>query len=242
MNDDQTLAPEQVIMERRFALPYNWLKGSHTRHIRQKNGIWAAALGLAGSLTGKKVIDAGCGDGWYSARMHSAGTAVIGIDYSARGVKHAESIVDGAEFKEASILNIPYADETFDVSFSFQVIEHLYPKDVETAARELARVTKKGGKIIVSVPSVKRKMSAAHFQHFTEEGLTKYFAKYCISVRVIGQDRRTPLLWIIERLIENRVYTLERFGTWFNTHIYLPYYNTTTPDQGDNLMIIGIRA
>lgn len=228
-------------MEKRFSLPYNWLKGSHTRHVRQKNGIWAVAQALAGDLHGKRVLDAGCGDGWYSAKMVTAGADVVGIDYSARGVAHAQSIVQGAEFREASITELPFDDASFDRVFSFQVLEHLPFEQVDAGVREIARVTKPGGMMIVSVPSTKRKMSKAHFQHFTEARLKAMFEPYAASMQVVGQDRRTPVLWMIERLIQNRWYTLEALGTWFNRTIYMKRYNKTIPAAGDNLIIAAVR-
>lgn len=225
-------------MEKRFDLPYNWCKGAHTRHIRQKNGLWTIAQEFAGPMKGLRVLDAGCGDGWYTAKMLSAGADAVGIDYSARGIKHAEAIVNGAEFKVASIADIPYADKSFDVVFSFQVIEHLPISQVDAAVRELARITKKEGLMIISVPSVRRKMSAAHFQHFSEQSLRDAFEKYVEVVDVIGQDRRTPVLWAIERLLQNRWYTLESLAYKFNNSVYLNRFNKTDALHGDNLIIV----
>jgi 2-polyprenyl-3-methyl-5-hydroxy-6-metoxy-1,4-benzoquinol methylase len=236
------LSNEQQVMERRFALPYNWLKGDHTRHVRQKNGLWSLALSCAGDLKGSRVLDAGCGDGWYSEKMVREGAVVSGIDYSERAIAFARDILPTADFQVASITALPFADETFDVSFSFQVIEHLPPDQVPHAIAELVRVTKRGGKIIVSVPSVVRPKSAAHYQHFTEASLRDLFKAFVSQSDVYGQERHTPALWFVERFIQNRIWTLEALGVWFNRVVFPRLYNRTATDKGYNLVFAGTRS
>jgi 2-polyprenyl-3-methyl-5-hydroxy-6-metoxy-1,4-benzoquinol methylase len=235
------LTPEQQVMENRFSQPYNWKKGPHTRHIRQKGGIWALALERAGDIQRKRVLDAGCGDGWYSHRMALAGARVTGIDYSERGVEMARQAVPDVEFRHASVLDLPFSDESFDVVFCFQVIEHIPPADVPRAAQELVRVTKKGGRLVVSVPSIRRKMSAAHFQHFTDKQLASLFAPYTSEHSIIGQDRRNLVIFMIERLIENRWYAVRWLGKLFNNTAYLWFFNRTNSSKGDNLILSAVR-
>ncbi|MBM3273020.1 class I SAM-dependent methyltransferase, partial [Candidatus Kaiserbacteria bacterium] len=146
-----TLSAEQQAMEKRYYVPHNWCKGPHTRHVRQKEGIWKIASVLAGDIRSKQVLDAGCGDGWYTARIARTGARVKGIDYSERAVRFAQAIVDTAEFATGSLSALPYPDHSFDVVFSFQVLEHIPPDELPKAISEIARVTKPDGKIIVSV-------------------------------------------------------------------------------------------
>jgi SAM-dependent methyltransferase len=53
-------------------------------------------------------------------------------------------VVDGRD--------LPYADDTFDASYSVSVIEHIPEVGDEMAARELVRVTKPGGRVVITVP------------------------------------------------------------------------------------------
>ena len=80
-------------MEARYVLPYNWFRQKSSRHWRQKNGIWDIAQELAGDLKGKVVLDAGCGDGWYSALMQEKGAIVHGTDFSGKAISFAEIIL-----------------------------------------------------------------------------------------------------------------------------------------------------
>lgn len=238
MTDKGVLSKEQEVMERRFSLPYNWCKAPHSRHIRQKTGIWRLAHELAGDISKKRVLDAGCGDGWYSEKMRAAGARVTGADYSERAIEFAKIILPDVSFHAASILALPFDDRSFDVVFSFQVLEHLEPKDVDQAVGELARVLRSGGIAVVSVPSLRRKQSAAHYQHFSKETLDAAFSPHFTVERIVGQDRRTSFLWLCERLLQNRLWTLDSLAYKFNSTVYLSRYNRTTPECGDNLMIV----
>jgi SAM-dependent methyltransferase len=53
-------------------------------------------------------------------------------------------VVDGRE--------LPYANDTFDASYSVSVVEHIPEVGDEMAARELVRVTKPGGRVVITVP------------------------------------------------------------------------------------------
>jgi SAM-dependent methyltransferase len=53
-------------------------------------------------------------------------------------------VVDGRE--------LPYADNTFDAAYSVSVVEHIPELGDEMAARELVRVTKPGGRVVITVP------------------------------------------------------------------------------------------
>lgn len=233
-----TLSAEQSAMEKRYHVPYNWCKGAHSRQVRQKTGLWKIAAALAGDIRGKKVLDAGCGDGWYSAKMVSADAQVSGADYSERAVRFAQAIVEDASFTAASLTKLPYPDASFDVVFSFQVLEHIPPADLPQAVKEIARVTKPGGTIVISVPSTVRTLSKAHYQHFTPASITEQLAPAIAVERIVGQHHRTWAFSLIERLIENRFYTLERLGTWFNRSWYLRQFNETSATHGDNLVVL----
>lgn len=101
---------------------------------------------------GMSLLDCGCGSGTITlglAEVVSPGN-VVGIDIGEDPIGHARSRasdqkVDNIHFKVASLYEIPFEDETFDVVFSHNVIEHLLkPLD---ALNEMYRVLKPGGVI-----------------------------------------------------------------------------------------------
>lgn len=70
-------------------------------------------------LVGKRVLDAGCGSGRYSVALASHGAAEIeAIDISESGLAHARKMArdfPNIAFKHASVLDIPYLDNHFDL-------------------------------------------------------------------------------------------------------------------------------
>lgn len=227
---------EQAVMERRYRLPYNWLLKEYHRGWRQKNGLWALAYELSGSLTGKRVLDVGCGDGWYTRHMLEAGADTTGVDYSQQAVEFAKLINPSVPFVHAPVQSMPFPDQSFETVFSFQVIEHIPPDELPEGVTELRRVIKDDGMLIVSVPSIQRSLSRAHFQHFTLETLQKTLAPRFTLVSAVGQERKTRFLRVISMAIENRFWLLFRLSTAFNRKGYIRYYNKTSASVGQNIV------
>ena len=96
---------------------------------------------------GKKVLDAGCGGGRNAIAMAQLGAAeVYGIDIGRQGIVNASQRAAGfgnVEFREASILEIPFEDETFDFVWCAGVL--MITDDEDQALDELTRVLKPGG-------------------------------------------------------------------------------------------------
>lgn len=228
---------EQKVMEARYVLPYNWFRLKSSRHWRQKNGIWTIAKELAGDLTGKVVLDAGCGDGWYCAYMQESGAEVHGSDFSGKAISFAEIILPKVSFKVGSLLELPYEDNFFDVVFSFQVLEHIPPADLPQAIKEVYRVLKPGGLFIPSVPTVVRPMSRAHFQHFTKKTITDVLTPTFTVETIVGQECYTWSLKILERILDNRYWLLHKFASIFNQGLYMKLWNKGEPEKGYNFVI-----
>jgi len=107
----------------------------------------------------KKILDAGFGTGrfCFALARDLPESEVHGLDISQnlvgdanRAARHLE--LNNARFHQGDILNMPFPDDTFDVVFNEGVIEHL--PNYEKAFREMVRVAKPGGKIIVGVPNL----------------------------------------------------------------------------------------
>lgn len=115
-------------------------------------------LKIAGSVRGKKVLDAGCGDGLLTYFLAKAGADVTGIDNEEQGLQFADkhlALMNSDKslkyaFVNASVYQIPFPDESFDIVVSCEVIEHI-PKPEKMVA-EIARVLKRGGTFILTTP------------------------------------------------------------------------------------------
>ncbi len=96
-----------------------------------------------------RILDAGCGSGRNMVELARHGE-VTGIELSPTSVRLAREREAG-EVLEGSVLDIELDQGTFDLTVSLDVIEHLQ-EDV-AALRELRRVTKPGGALLVTVPA-----------------------------------------------------------------------------------------
>jgi len=106
-------------------------------------------LRAAGSLTGKRVLDFGCGPG-HTSRLYAqrGASQVEGFDISRENISIAERNArrDGLEklisFRRLAAEEIDYADESFDVVIGKAILHHT---DLEKTARQLHRVLAPGG-------------------------------------------------------------------------------------------------
>ncbi len=100
-------------------------------------------------LSGRFVLDAGCGGGRYSLLASEAGAKVLGVDLSAAVEKAMEvcSAYPETQIIQADLLKLPIAFESFDYAFSIGVLHHC--PDPRGAFSEIAKRVKPGGKLAV---------------------------------------------------------------------------------------------
>ncbi len=101
---------------------------------------------------GKRCLDAGCGGGRNSIAMASHGANVTGIDLSARGIEDARTRVPPGltvEFRQGSVLALPYDDATFDFVWCGGVLHHT--ADFHKGMDEITRVLKPGGSLFLLI-------------------------------------------------------------------------------------------
>jgi SAM-dependent methyltransferase len=108
---------------------------------------------------GEKVLDAGCGEGRHCFGALERGAHVIGLDLDAASLRaNAGSLRQRAAecgsmgaMIHGNTFQLPFADAVFDKVICSEVMEHVH--DYRGAARELARVTKPGGRVAVTIPT-----------------------------------------------------------------------------------------
>lgn len=98
------------------------------------------------------ILDAGCGTGQNLRHLGTLGR-VTGVDLSADALAFCR--VRGVAAAQASLLALPFADQSFDCVTSFDVLYHGWVSDDRAAAREMARVLRPGGLLLVRVPALK---------------------------------------------------------------------------------------
>ena len=110
---------------------------------------------LLGDVTGRRVVDFGCGSGANTALLAGRGAHVWAIDISEDLVRLGRRRLkisgreDGATFIVSSAHDLPFPDESVDVVFGIAILHHL---DLDLVAREVRRVLKPGGRAIFQEP------------------------------------------------------------------------------------------
>ncbi len=113
-----------------------------------------AFLRLAGDLTDKAVLDAGCGEGHNTRVLARLGARVTGVDISPKMIGFARQAEDerplGIRYEVASFSDLSlFENESFDAVVSFMAL--MDGPDYEGALEEIHRVLRPGGWLVFSV-------------------------------------------------------------------------------------------
>jgi ubiquinone/menaquinone biosynthesis C-methylase UbiE len=105
------------------------------------------------AVRGKRVLEVGVGAGSDHLRFARAGAVCTGVDLSEVSLETTRRRVEAeglaSDLRVADAENLPFADETFDVVYSWGVIHHT--PDTPRAAREVLRVLRRGGRFCVMI-------------------------------------------------------------------------------------------
>lgn len=143
---------------------------------------------------GDKVIDIGCGDGYYLHLLSNLGVSKLeltGTDFDIKGLEKTKINLSGKRIKIFPgdlMAKLPFADSSFNKAVMSEVAEHL-PDDVR-GLKEVYRILKPGATLCLTVPS----------------------ANYPLLW--------DPLNWILERFFSTHIKAGFFAGIW-NQHIRL---------------------
>jgi ubiquinone/menaquinone biosynthesis C-methylase UbiE len=133
---------------------YNEFRESGGRKLGDR---FQKALELAQIRPGERVLDIGCGRGELVVHAAMLGARAVGIDYAEEAVRIAEEALAGhppevrdrTDVQQMNARSLEFDDQSFDLAFMSDVVEHLYPHELAEALRETCRVLRTGGRLIV---------------------------------------------------------------------------------------------
>ncbi|HEX8182874.1 MAG TPA: class I SAM-dependent methyltransferase [Candidatus Saccharimonadales bacterium] len=155
------------------------------------------------------AIEIGCGEGFSTKRLNDLLPAQVTLEaseYVAHMIPKAQANNPGMRVTEESVYDLQHADNSFDLVFLLEVLEHLDFPDKGLA--ELQRITKPGGFIVLGVPReplwcalnmargkyLKRfGNTPGHLNHWSTNGIKKYVEQHFGPVQVV----KTPLPWTL---------------------------------------------
>lgn len=110
-----------------------------------------------GPVAGLRVLEVACGRGGFVRELLLAGARVTGCDFSLAALRIARAKIASAPahlfaaVTQGDAQNLPFAADSFDVVISCETIEHL--PDAPAALAEMYRVTRPGGKLLLTTPN-----------------------------------------------------------------------------------------
>ncbi len=165
-------------MDKQYYKEYFDLERGHW-WFRVRNQILMEQIGrlLGNQKPTRRILNVGAGT-FSTSELLSQFGQVTSLEYDADCVAYTKSRLPGIQLDEGSILELPFADNTFDLVTAFDVIEHV--EDDLQAVREMKRVCKPGGLVVVSVPAFMTLWSHHdvvnhHFRRYTMPKLQAVF-------------------------------------------------------------------
>lgn len=126
-----------------------WYAGMRALSLALLAGPLADRAGAGGTVT---ILDAGCGTGNNLRHLARYGRA-LGVDLSEEALAFCRT--RGVAAARAELLALPFPDARFDCVTSLDVIYHRWVRDDAAAVREMARVLRPGGLLLLRVPALR---------------------------------------------------------------------------------------
>lgn len=166
-------------------------------------------LKVWGVPRGSLVMDLGAASGVIANELAHSGLRVKGVEYDPKLVEEWRSSKSpdlSVEITQGDGRKLPYKDSEFDGALALEVMEHI--PETEEVLAELSRVIKKGGKLVVGVPTEATEKifyqlnpdfakQADHVHVFAEEKLKDLIEKHGFKIYAArGENSEYTPLWL----------------------------------------------
>ncbi len=181
---------------------YDEISGTYDEHYASKHNLAYRSqvsdrLFADRPLEGVKLLDAMCGGGQNSAYFARRGCRITGVDISEKQCEHYRRRFPEATVLCRSALDTGLPSESFDLVIT-DSLHHLHP-DVDAGVRELARVLRPGGSLVVWEPSAGSVFDRARQLWYRRDG--RYFEDNEASIDIERLARDQADTFRLERAI-----------------------------------------
>lgn len=143
----------------------------------------------------KIVLDIACGTGYGSALLAQNAKCVYGVDISQETIDYCNQNYNRANltYIQGSISEIPLEDNSVDIIISFETIEHVNEELQKAFKKEINRVLKKDGLLIMSTPDkyvysdIPEYKNEFHIKEFYKDEFKEYFVGSFKNIRFFNQ-------------------------------------------------------
>jgi ubiquinone/menaquinone biosynthesis C-methylase UbiE len=140
-----------------YYLRLHSIEEHHWWHVGMRE-VSAAVLGERLHRRHQSLLDAGCGTGGFLGWASRTGAFdhLAGVDISPQAVDFARESVPGSDLRVAPLHALPFDDEKFDVVALNDVLQHVEEREVEACLREVRRVVRRDGAVLVRTNAGRR--------------------------------------------------------------------------------------
>lgn len=104
-------------------------------------------------ITNKVVLDIGCWTGQFEKLAKNITKRIVGIDTNNKAIQIAQKTIPNVQFKIGNALNIKFPKNSFDTVLLLEVIEHLPKNSEKLVLKEIKKILKPNGYLILSTPN-----------------------------------------------------------------------------------------
>ncbi len=165
-------------------------RGYHRDPMTTVSGALIPLIRYTPGIRFDSVLDVGCSRGMVVKGFADEGKHSVGVDVSKLAVEYCRQ--QRLDVVQASVTDLPYNDNSFDMVITTDVLEHLYPEDVDKAVSEIVRVTGKYTGHTIYPYKDQNKRSPEYFKgffdqpHLTRQGIQWWREKFeSLGCRVI---------------------------------------------------------
>lgn len=171
-----------------------------------------------------KIADFGCGGGTLSFHLNKIfkNSTFSLLDYNKDAIKIAKEINSGDnfEFNVGSIFELPFADNSFDMVFCWQLLLVFNLNDFQKAINEMLRVLKPSGKFYAS--------SLFNFEHNVDISSSFYDNTLIYEANQQAISYNTYSIQTMDKILKNKV-------KFYNIHEFIPQIDFLRDKMGGGL-------
>ena len=150
-------------------------------------------------FTAGKVADFGCAGSLIVPYLSSLGFEVCGIDLKEGFDSKFIHNYPNYSFIKADLKELPFCDQTFDISFCISTLEHIMLSAKE-ALEKIVRVTKKGGQIFITMPYGSGEINKVYIRSphalYNEKTLKALLSIPLIKIEEVAYFKRQWPVWV----------------------------------------------
>lgn len=125
-----------------------WIRDMDAGSAARVHLLDPVMLELCAARPGLRALDVGCGEGRFSRMLRERGVETIGLDPTEKLILAARQCDPQGDYRLGRAESLPFADASFDLVVSYLVLIDV--PDFRAAIREMARVLRPGGKLVVA--------------------------------------------------------------------------------------------